>query len=137
MLVDAKARTPWRRLGSSTIGAPWTRTAAMAVCQETPNSRATSATLRPSLPTWRQISRPPGEHAGDERALLGEGRGLAVRIDATPPPASPHEAHRPARDRHVPAVKLLSSVSGRPHLAARAPDDIGGRLDKHRFRDDG
>jgi hypothetical protein len=37
-------------------GRPWSRTAAMAVCQPTPKARATSATEWPSSPTRRQIS---------------------------------------------------------------------------------
>ena len=44
------------RAGSSTIGAPCSMTAPIAVCHPTPNSAATAATLSPSSPTRRQIS---------------------------------------------------------------------------------
>jgi hypothetical protein len=50
------ASTPSIRLGSSTRGLPCSRTAAIAVAQPMPNSRATSATEAPSWPTRRQIS---------------------------------------------------------------------------------
>jgi hypothetical protein len=49
------AATPANRRRSSMRGRPWSRTAAIAVCQPIPNSRATAATECPSSPTRRQI----------------------------------------------------------------------------------
>jgi hypothetical protein len=56
MLIDAKRPGARSRDRWSTRGLPWSRTAAMAVCQPTPKARATSATEWPSWPTRRQIS---------------------------------------------------------------------------------
>ncbi len=51
MAVGNRSRDRW-----STRGRPWSRTASMATCHDTPNSRASWATEWPSRPTRRQIS---------------------------------------------------------------------------------
>ncbi len=51
MADGMRSRDRW-----STRGRPWSRTASMAACHDTPNSLATCATEWPSRPTRRQIS---------------------------------------------------------------------------------
>ena len=57
-LVDAEGPDPLERFGSSTSGVPCSTTASITVHQQTPSSRATTATGRASSPTWRVASAP-------------------------------------------------------------------------------
>jgi hypothetical protein len=88
--------TPTSRVGSSTRGVPCSRTAAIAVRQLTPKSRATAATEAPSSPMRRQISARAravsdaraamhGEVSVHARSELGGAAHVGVSCGAGPP----------------------------------------------------
>jgi hypothetical protein len=116
--VGAPRRDKW-----STRGRPWSRTAAMAVCQDTPKARATSATERPTSPTRRQISAracsvsaargATSSLSSDQVPTAQSGSGSAKALWPTPAPPGGR-----------PWVGLAPSVAGDrdPPLGPRTPD---------------
>jgi hypothetical protein len=122
--------TPSRRAGSSTSGVPCSTTAAIAVCQPTPNTRATPA--RSSLADPQADLRPCALREHRTRRYLAMGRRpgppVAVRVAAAPQALGPHQHHRPTRDRQIPDLHSPPALPDCPAPAPATPDDIGRRL---------
>jgi hypothetical protein len=94
------AATPASRVGSSTSGRPWSRTARMIVCQPTPYSTATAATSWPSSPTRR--------HASARARSVSDARGRMCSLVSD----QVFAAHRSCAHRHTRFTQI--SVTGRP-----------------------
>jgi hypothetical protein len=93
--AEAAARAGW----------PWSRTAAIAACHDTPKSPAAWATECSPGPDPAADLRagPLGQHRprGDLVALFGPGARQASRLGAAPHALGPHQHHRPIRQRQV------------------------------------
>ena len=125
-------RTPSRRCGSSIAGSVCSATAALAVCQPTPNSTAAAAIEKPvdvhhvpqSDPGPYGQRRPPGDRIN----VFGPCVHLAQRFRATPSATSEHRHCWHTCDRQIPHHRARPAVADRPHGAARAPRPIRAGL---------
>jgi len=105
--------TPSSRSGSSTSGAPYSRTAAMIVAQPTPMSAATAVTVCPSWPTRRHTSR-RARSVHDARARICSLVSVHVTL-----------GHRGSPQRQTRLTH--TSVTARP-AAGRSRTQLGRRL---------